>query len=179
MRRRPVAVYRVIDEDELLGGDGGLFDAHTISAERLAAPVPPQPAATSGARRRPAPAPGLRSTALAVAALASIAAALLDLSGTAVTSTARPVASPVHPRPASAPRSAPASVAAGRRHARLARPANRSTHAQRKPATRARRRVEAALRPAHAAAGVTERLAQPRRPTTPPPGPAQEFGFER
>ena len=71
MRRHPVAVYRVIDEEELLGGE----DFELASRQLVGAHAPDRKLRRQ--RRRWS---GWRSTALGVVALACIAGLLLDVS---------------------------------------------------------------------------------------------------
>jgi hypothetical protein len=79
MRRRPTAVYRVIDEDELLGGEAldGFHDAPDRLADRAATPWP---AAVLGAPPRLTARLGWLPTAAAVGGLVCVALLLLSLS---------------------------------------------------------------------------------------------------
>jgi hypothetical protein len=79
MRRRPIAVYRVIDEDELLGGDAlaGLHDASDPVADRAEEPLM---GAVRGAPPRLAAWMGWLPTAAAVGGLVCLAVLLLGLS---------------------------------------------------------------------------------------------------
>jgi len=74
MRRRPTAVYRVIDEEELLGGGSELI------AEGMATPVDLERASSGRARRRLRFDGAWGSTAAAVVGLSGIAALLLATS---------------------------------------------------------------------------------------------------
>lgn len=197
MRRRPIAVYRVIDEEELLGGDsqqnwggwavpGGFEHADAAPAPR--------------ARRRLFLHGGWASTAAAVAGLSVIVALLLSTSAHAPAAS-RPlrVTTPSRQRqwiPSRSP-TARATVRPrarrGSREAGLPRP-----HPRLKP--RPRRRL--ALQRKHASGHVSERttsshsraphagsVAQARPVETPRSeqmpataggvGPSAEFGFER
>jgi len=187
MRRRPVAVYRVIDEDELLGGDG--IDAPDDAAGEPAR----RPAPRAASVRRlvsgtgwPA-LPSWAVTAIAVAALAVVASLLLHRSPGAPAHAALPVA--------------PAEVATRRAHRATAGgppPLGTGSHAppltrmRAKPRTRRRRVVLRAHRARRALAARADRspvavpipggpgagaVAAPAVPAIQLPG--QEFGFER
>jgi hypothetical protein len=184
IRRRPTAVYRVIDEEELLGRDAALDTI--IRAEPWRQPAGP-PAARGGwgglSRRRT----GWGSTALAVAALAAVAAALLRLGGDvgeSHASVARSAASsrtPQRLRTATKRTSLHVEVAASR-HA-TPRPrfiaASPSTGRARKAEPRLARRRAAARQLQPSAGSPPAATVSPADPSPAQAGPAAEFGFER
>jgi hypothetical protein len=173
MRRRPVAVYRVIDEAELLGGEA----IEALDGEHGLAPPSPFRAREQRTPRRQRLG-GWASTGLAVAVLVGVAAVLLSVSSHVRSPVAVPAASPPL-RPTPPPRRAvvltpPLKRRSPPRPQRRVRPAG-VLHAQ---ARRGRivhaTRAPAAVR-APTVAGWTDRPV----PTARPPGAGEEFGFER
>jgi hypothetical protein len=174
MRRRPVAVYRVIDEEELLGRDGvelvggecELLPASGFAAGDMRDRLPGRDYVRSWS--------GWRSTTLGVVALACVAALLLSVSSRVAAPVTAPAVSPPG-RPAAPTHVAVAVVAPARRP-------------QRRPRT-----PEKVLRPARPAPHRPTRQAQPAiaraSPLTVAPArrvamrarrsPDLEFGFER
>ena len=124
MRRRPIAVYRVIDEEELLGGEGiGLSGTAGDPLQPLPADgLPVRPAAW---RERSGSWRGWASTAVAVVALGGVAVLLLGISAHARAPVAASDASPRIPskRPTRGIRRPDTAVASGR--AQATRPATR------------------------------------------------------
>ena len=188
MRRRPIAVYRVIDEEELLGGG---------SSETREGPVLPDDLerAISGRvrrrRRRPRLHGGWGATAASVAGLSAIAVLLLSTTAHA----------PAAPRPlrfepvsrqrrsnVSRPPVLTTTPAHRRGKPRRSRPAPRQVRrpvlhrrdASRSPSSQPTR-VQAAAPPAASAVGSTSVAAPDSAPSTidPSTGPSAEFGFER
>jgi hypothetical protein len=165
MRRNPVAVYRIIDEEELLGGE----DFELSSRPELAGR-----AARRALRRGRT---GWGSTALGVLALACVAALLLMLSPRA-----RPPlpATPTPPR-ASTPASPALTVTPAAMPAR-ARPPHAVRSRTRRLIVRRERRAPAPG-PAGTARGARPAVTVSRagRSVTPPIrfAPDLEFGFER
>jgi len=169
MRRHPVAVYRVIDEEELLGGEG--FEL--ASRRQLAGGDAPSRALRRQRRRWG----GWGSTALGAVALACIAGLLLDVSP-------RPYAQmPARHPGAAAPAGhvlkvvAPAALPAPTRP--LPRPLpgrTRSVFVRREPRARERRPVGTVTRPRAAVAAAWRGGSMA---TAPPSAPDREFGFER
>jgi hypothetical protein len=187
MRRRPVAVYRVIDEDELLGGDR--IDAPDDADGEPAGP--PAPRAASVRRLVSGtgwPAlPGWAVSAIAVAALAVVASLLLHRSPGAPAHAALPVA--------------PVEVATRHAHRATAGgppPLRAGLHAP--PLTRTRAKPRTRRRPVGVRAHRARRVLAARADSSPvalpiPDGPSagtvaapavpaiqlpeQEFGFER
>jgi hypothetical protein len=202
MRRRPSGAYRVIDEEELLGG-GASPDEAEHGSEFM-------PHAGHGRRkhrhRRLGAATGWGSTAAAIAALAGVAALLLTTSAHAPASPppSRDARAGRHPQQSTAaaalvtvgsrpprPRAAlehpdgRMSVLrspAARRRSTAQRGSPRHARARRRPgrplvAARAQRRVLAAA--ARETSQPPERRAAPTPATVPAAGAAVEFGFER
>jgi hypothetical protein len=183
MRRRPIAVYRVIDEEELLGGDG-------IDVSYGAADPPVQPLSADGAPARPvawrersADWKGWATTAVGVVALAGVAVLLLSVSTHA---RALVAASATSPRIRSTrrppqriwrvvPAAASARVQATRRATRRGR--LRAGHRSRPPRRVARAAV--AARRLVLGAGASRPAAAPGPAASAQPVPDQEFGFER
>jgi hypothetical protein len=194
MRRRPSAVYRVIDEEELLGGHTSPDTSIPIGAwgppaGPLAAPPAGlsagPPAGSPASRRRLRGLTGWGSTALAVGALAAVAAALLSLGDDIGAS--NPAAAPAPAVARTPPR---LRTTASRPSRRMPPPDRRRTPTRprftasksttawlgRAEPRRLRRRVNA-LR-YHPADGPSTTVA-PAEPSPAQAGPAQEFGFER
>ena len=200
MSRRPDAAYRVIDEEELLGGSGAYGESHR----------PPSVAAASGSRprvrtrrRRPFR-KSWGSTLASGAGLAGIAAVLLFASSHAPETRPKTPAAVVGRRssrpdlgavlrakaPTWAPVPRPVHQRIGARHpstrhAQLAR-ASGSLHisADRSRSSAERRGVRATVAPRQrvTAAAVAPARSAPDVPVRAAPaktGPAAEFGFER
>lgn len=205
IRRRPLAVYRVIDEDELLGGELLPADGVELSPEWAARLAPSARIARLSALRRLAPLAAV--LALAIAALVLVAArwapgtagagapvrsVVLSLAGggapVAHAGRRRRVAAvhAVTDRPRVATR-----VVAGTRlpERRPARTRERSSHRARphRLAARVRRASRLAVTPPppSALAAPTPVVHPPSAPVTrtpitqPAASPATEFGFER
>ncbi len=195
MRRKPVAVYRVIDEDELLGGDG--FEVSDAGGEpSAAATIQRQPLAGLGWRVRSDQRSWI-TTVLAIAALVGVAVLLLSSqtrarpsaastagrhSGVLALRSARAALSVRAPLRASTKRAERPRVAQALPHGARGstrRPA--ATRSARRPARRARRVVEGT--PVDRTLGAGSASLQAPRSPNPPPAPAaapnQEFGFER
>jgi hypothetical protein len=182
MRRRPIAVYRVIDEEELLGGEG-------IGASDAAGDPRVQPLSADGApvrpvawRERSARWKSWASTAVAVVALAGVAALLLSVSTHARALVAASATSPRirSKRPSQriwrvVPAAASTRVQATRRAARRGR--LRAGHRTRLPRRVARPAV--AARGLVLATGASRPAAAPGPAASAQPVPDQEFGFER
>jgi hypothetical protein len=169
MRRHPVAVYRVIDEEELLGGE----DFELASRRQLAGGDAPSRALRRERRRWS----GWGSTTLGVVALACIAGLLLDVSprAHAPVSARRPgTAAPAgHVLRVVAPAGLPAPTRP------LSRPLpgrTRRVIVRRGPRARARRPVGTVARPRTVVAASWRGGSMT---TPPPPAPDREFGFER
>jgi hypothetical protein len=170
MRRQPVAVYRVIDEEELLGGEG----VEALGEHESA------PSLEFGAREQRAPRRqrlgGWGATGLAVAALVGVAALLLNVSPHVRPPVAVPAASPpLRPTP---PAGRAIAVAAPARRRSPSRPRRRVRPAgapravpRRVPGVHARRATSAA----RASSAWTDRTV----PTRMPSGADEEVGFER
>ena len=183
IRRRPTAVYRVIDEEELLGGTtpverGIVEEGWPLSGSE----------ATGNRRRGPSrPRTGWASTALAAAALAAVAAALLSLGGNAGASNASDARQAARGR-MSIRAGSPARISSHRVAPAAAHHAKAGLHVivGQPRLKRLRGTARARLR-----RGVTEGRLPPvagaapaaaARSANPPPSPAepvQEFGFER
>jgi hypothetical protein len=197
-RRSPVAVYRVIDEDELLGDEHGAW-ADESPRPSLAAVEPAGPHPIMRGPRRLAFPTGWTSTALMVAVLACAAALLLNLSSrrsaTAPTP-ARVGASSTRPKTPGAAGAPPAIRSPRRAPSSRAglplRPAVRGTANPRRLAVgrglspRQTAAGPSAGRRASAHAGRHPALSSPPALAAPPAaepvdsaGPEQEFGFER
>jgi len=190
MRRRPVAVYRVIDEEELLGGAAvdELDDACEIppTTGSLATIAPVR---QSSLRERFSAWSAWGATALGVAALACVA--LLLLHGSAhvgVPAPPRRVASHAHASTArqhSAAAAAPVRRAAPRRRAAPVGPARqvvapRSRHTVVDMVVHGLPRGSApATPPTSVAASRPQSEAVAPAPRRAPAAPAGEFGFER
>jgi hypothetical protein len=190
MRRRPVAVYRVIDEEELLGGAAvdELDDACEIppTTGSLATIAPVR---QSSLRERFSAWSAWGSTALGVAALACVA--LLLLRGSAhvrVPAPPRRVASRAHASTApehSVAAAAPVRRAAPRRRAAPVGPARqvvapRSRHTVVDMVVHGLPRGSApATPPTRVAASRPQSEAVAPAPRRAPAAPAREFGFER
>ena len=184
MRRRPTAVYRVIDEEELLGHRAAV--GTDICAEHWCPPADlPQTRGQWGGSSRWRT--GWGSTALAVAALAAVAAALLSLGGAVGASHASvvgpPASSPTPLRRWKATKRTPHRVAVtARRHAtappRFVADSPSTGRAGKAEPRRARRRA-AARRLQPSAGPSPAATAAPADPTAAQTGPAAEFGFER
>lgn len=171
MRRHPVAVYRIIDEQELLGGE----DLELTSSGELAAGGDTPIRALRRPRRRGWS--GWASTTLGVVALACVAGLLLHVSP------------PAHaPRPASSPRVGVATLA---RHVLSAavsarvplrtRPLPRPARLRRRVVVRYARRANA-RRAVDAVARATAAVPVPAgggSGSAPASAPDHEFGFER
>ena len=192
MRRRPVAIYRVIDEEELLGAD---VDAPYVGTafeegDDLVAVGAARPRRVT--RWLPALPSVLGLAVMALLLLASSAhrpAAHTRASHATTATVARPhrgstidspgarhgaAASRVAPRPGSILTVEPVRPQPGRR-----REARRS-HIERERVRRARRPAERAFRtagPLEVRASVQEAATAPAHPTA--ADPSQEFGFER
>jgi hypothetical protein len=184
MRRRPIAVYRVIDEDELLGGEAldGFHDASDRVADRAATPWP---AAVRGGPPRLAAWTGWLPTAAAVGGLVCVAVLLLGLSHHGGPSTAAALArrhtrSPRAAavlRRAAEPASRPKPRVDGYRRALRPHTAPSSKHRSPRSGRRAGRRT---VRPEVA---LSLRAGEESRPAIASASGAfaanQEFGFER
>jgi len=170
MRRHPVAVYRIIDEQELLGGE----DFELTSRRELAGGDTPIRALRRPRRRGWS---GWGSTTLGVVALACVAGLLLNVSPRAHA-----------PQPASSPRDGVATLA---QHViRVAVPARVPSRTRPLPRRgRLRRRLlvppgrrASARRPVDTVARANAVVAVPSgggSGTPPPSAPDREFGFER
>jgi hypothetical protein len=184
MRRRPTAVYRVIDEEELLGRDTAVDTSILAEPWRPPAASPAARGRWGGLSRRRT---GWGSTALAVAALAAVAAALLSLGGDVGASHAsvvRPPASswtPLRLWTATKRTSLHVAVAASR-HA-TTRPRfiadSPSTGRLGKAESRRARRRAAARQLQPSAGSPPAATVSPADPSPAQAGPAAEFGFER
>jgi hypothetical protein len=173
MRRQPVAVYRVIDEEELLGGEGvGALDGEY----ELAPPL------EFGAREQPVPRRqrlgGWGSTGLALAALVGVAGLLLTVSSHVRPAVAVPAAAPPL-RPTQPVRraiavAAPAQRLSPPRPKRRVRPAGAPRAVPRRVP-----RVRARSAPTAARASSVARWSDRPVPTHMPVGAGDEFGFER
>jgi hypothetical protein len=183
MRRRPVAVYRVIDEEELLGSEGielagagdELTPSHELATDDLRDRVPRR----TGVRAWS----GWGSTTLGVVTLVGVAALLLSVSSRVVAPVTTPAASsplrPVAPLGHVVPVVAPA-----RRQSRMRRTPGslprrpRGVAAPRAPRLRTPPMQRATAR---ARAFGAAPLSWARGPAATPVhrAPGQEFGFER
>ena len=182
MRRRPIAVYRVIDEEELLGGEG-------IGLSGAAGDPPLQPLPADGVpvrpaawRERSASRRGWASTAVAVVALGGVAVLLLGISAHARAPVAASDASPRIPskRPTRGIRRPDPAVASGR--AQATRPATRPgrlrTGRRTRPPKRLAKSAVTVRRPA-SSAPASRPSGAPGQAADAQPVPDQEFGFER
>jgi hypothetical protein len=181
MRRRPIAVYRVIDEDELLGGEAldGFHDASDRVADRAA---PPSPATVRSGPPRLTGWMGWLPTAAAVGGLVCVAVLLLGLAHHDAPSTAAALARrhAQSPRPPAVPwrsaeRSSRPKPRSGYRRPLRQHGGPASRH--RSPRSAARAAPRRTVRPA---VGLSRRTGAPPaiEPASGAPA-AQEFGFER
>jgi hypothetical protein len=156
MRRRPVAVYRVIDEEELLGGDrAGPFTDSPARHSNVPATDEAAP------RRRFRPMPGWAPSALAVAGLVCLAWLLMTDGSHRRAAVPIPRAAPL-PHPPTAAVAAPAGVAVAVRRA----PRHRRSRAVR-------------VRPAVAVHAYREPPVTAAEPPMSTFSAASELGFER
>jgi hypothetical protein len=178
MRRRPTAVYRVIDEEELLGGHATADSSIPMQAWRAPAGPPASHSRWRGLT-------GWGSTALAVGALAAVAAALLSLGedvGASNSVAARRQAVARTPLQLETTVKGPSRcVRPSDRRRTPTRPrfaASTSSTARLGGAKAGRMRPRATARRRHPAElpAATVPLAEPSPAQA---GPAQEFGFER
>jgi hypothetical protein len=184
MRRRPIAIYRVIDEDELLGGEAldGFHDASDRVADRAAMPWP---AAVRGGPPRLAAWTGWLPTVAAVGGLVCVAVLLLGLSHHGEPSTAAALArrrsqsphAPAVPRRAAERASRPKPRAAGYRRPLRPHTGPASKHRSPRSGRGARRRT---ARPDVALSVRTGEESPPAIASASGASAAnQEFGFER
>jgi hypothetical protein len=189
IRRRPVAAYRVIDEQELLSGDDGAGGGWTDAPPDWAAAEDLHVGRPRSARWRRAAVVGAAVVVVAAFALRDLATPprptaaprALGAKATTLVGAATTLESRTPPRRTARRSLPPATVmtrprgeVARRRPQRLrSRPRPRRRHARRN-AELVRRAARRAVRPAPPA---------PATPVTPatsaPPSPAAEFGFER
>jgi hypothetical protein len=185
MRRRPTAVYRVIDEEELLGGGAAVDSGTRPEGWRPPAGTPtPRCWWRNGWRWRT----GWGSTALAVAALAAVAAALLSLGGEVGASHAWVAPAAASQRSGlrlwtASKRTSPRVAAVAGRRAATAPRLRANAPSTRRPGNADPRRVRrrAAARQTRTSAGSPPAAtAAPADPAAVQAGgPAAEFGFER
>ena len=196
MRRRPIAVYRVIDEEELLGGGSEQIREGFALPEDLEGAI----SRRAGRRRRHVRLRGgWGSTAAAVAGLSASAALLLSTTAHAPAAPMRLRLAPSSGHRQASARLSPALTAPARPHARVGRHRNhrararlhlKAMHAQRlvlsKDAARhaprqPTRAQTAAPLAASAPGGRPVETPQPERGPTPVAStrPSAEFGFER
>jgi hypothetical protein len=184
MRRRPIAVYRVIDEQELLGGD----DIEGLDAAWAPVPDPPaRPVAIGRAyswRERATRRMGWASTASAVAVLLCIALVLLHTASPARTPVTAPTASRAVGTAPRVGRILRVAAARSLQRTRSRRPGgNRSRIKRPRRRSGAKGSWAAGPRPARVAPSRRARVvpAVPVPPSAAGPhyASAQEFGFER
>lgn len=175
MRRHPIAVYRVIDEEELLGGEG----LERLDGEHGLSPAPESAVRITRSPRRWRLG-GWGSTAAAVAALVGLAGLLMSVASHVPSPAALPAAAPpLHPPAPATPRA----VSASPRHASPRRaPRRRRPRSTRRVPARWRSRVHvvrALSVVAHASARATAGLTDGPSAAPAPFRADQEFGFER